>query len=178
VLDNYIKLDEILAQFFALLDKQVGKNNYTVFLTADHAVAPIPAYAQKHKMPAGAITDNGVKTDIGKKRGESILAKLIKSLSTYENITIDAIGTAGFIAKPEREKRVRKYTKFVNDYANFLTITFKDYKGQKQQSNGDDDSLLSLEDQARKKREKEAKAHKCTKECMKDGKCAEMKKKG
>lgn len=26
-------------------------------------------------------------------------------------------------------------------------------------------------------KKKEAKAHKCTKECMKDGKCAEMKKK-
>ena len=84
VLDNYIKLDEILAQFFALLDKQVGKNNYTVFLTADHAVAPIPAYAQKHKMPAGAITDNGVKTDIGKMlTAKGLNPSLISAVTEY-----------------------------------------------------------------------------------------------
>jgi predicted AlkP superfamily pyrophosphatase or phosphodiesterase len=84
VLDNYIKLDEILAQFFALLDKQVGKNNYTVFLTADHAVAPIPAYAQKHKIPSGAITDDGVKNEIGKLlTANGLNAKLISAITEY-----------------------------------------------------------------------------------------------
>jgi predicted AlkP superfamily pyrophosphatase or phosphodiesterase len=84
VLDNYIKLDEILAQFFTLLDKQVGKNNYTIFLTADHAVAPIPAYAQKHNMPAGAITDNGVKTDIGKMlSAKGLNPSLISAVTEY-----------------------------------------------------------------------------------------------
>ena len=65
-LDGYIKLDELLAQFFTTLDQQVGKDNYTVFLTADHAVAPIPGYAQKHKIPAGTITDDGIKNELGK----------------------------------------------------------------------------------------------------------------
>lgn len=45
-MDGYIKLDIQLAQLFASLDKQVGKNNYTVFLTADHAVQHIPAFAK------------------------------------------------------------------------------------------------------------------------------------
>ena len=63
-LDGYVKLDEILADFFSFLDKQVGKDNYTVFLTADHAVANIPAYAKKHKIPGDNYDDGTVKTDI------------------------------------------------------------------------------------------------------------------
>lgn len=56
-LDGYIKLDAQLAQLFSTLDKQVGKNNYTVFLTADHAIAPIPAYAKKHRLPGGLVNE-------------------------------------------------------------------------------------------------------------------------
>jgi predicted AlkP superfamily pyrophosphatase or phosphodiesterase len=63
-LDGYIKLDEILADFFSFLDKQVGKDNYTVFLTADHAVANIPAYSKKHKIPGEVYDDGAVKNDI------------------------------------------------------------------------------------------------------------------
>ena len=65
-LDSYIKLDELLAQFFTTLDQQVGKDNYTVFLTADHAVAPIPGYAQKNKIPNGTISDAGIKNELEK----------------------------------------------------------------------------------------------------------------
>lgn len=39
--DNYLRLDRDLAIFFENLDKQFGKD-YTVFLTADHAVAHAP----------------------------------------------------------------------------------------------------------------------------------------
>ena len=33
--DNYLRLDKDLADLFSFLDKEVGKNNYTLFLTAD-----------------------------------------------------------------------------------------------------------------------------------------------
>jgi len=63
-MDGYVKLDEILADFFSFLDKQVGKGNYTVFLTADHAVANIPAFAKKHNLPGESYDDGAVKSDI------------------------------------------------------------------------------------------------------------------
>jgi hypothetical protein len=59
-MDGYIKLDEVLAQFFAYLDKQVGKNNYTVFLTADHAVANIPAFLAAFKATVATGTPLGI----------------------------------------------------------------------------------------------------------------------
>jgi len=64
-MDGYIKLDELLADFFNYLDKQVGKDNYTVFLTADHAVANIPAFNNKHKLPAGLSNEGAMKNEIG-----------------------------------------------------------------------------------------------------------------
>jgi predicted AlkP superfamily pyrophosphatase or phosphodiesterase len=83
-LDGYIKLDELLAQFFTTLDQQVGKDNYTVFLTADHAVAPIPGYAQKNKIPNGTISDAGIKNELGKMlTAKGLSSKLISAITEF-----------------------------------------------------------------------------------------------
>lgn len=37
--DTYLRLDQTIAEFLAYLDKTVGKDNYLIFLTADHAGA-------------------------------------------------------------------------------------------------------------------------------------------
>lgn len=51
--DTYLRLDKDLADLFAYLDTKIGKGQYTVFLTADHAVAHIPGFAKENKIPAG-----------------------------------------------------------------------------------------------------------------------------
>ena len=120
VLDNYIKLDEILAQLFTLLDKQVGKNNYTVFLTADHAVAPIPAYAQKHRIPAGTITDEGVKNEIGKMlTAKGFSPKLISAITEYNihfnHNLMDSLGI-------NQEKMVSLITNYLEQKLDILQV--------------------------------------------------------
>ena len=83
-LDSYVKLDAVIAQLFASLDQQVGKNNYTVFLTADHAVANIPDFSKKHKIPGGLINESGIKKELGQlllKQGLS--DKLISAINEY-----------------------------------------------------------------------------------------------
>lgn len=83
-LDGYVKLDALIAQLFDRLDKQVGKNNYTVFLTADHAVANIPDFAKKHKLPGGLISESGLKKELGQvllKHGMS--DQLIAAIGEY-----------------------------------------------------------------------------------------------
>ena len=83
-MDGYIKLDELLAQFFALLDKQVGKNNYTVFLTADHAVANVPGFMQKHQLPGGVISDDAIKVELNKwLTSKGINPKVINAVSEF-----------------------------------------------------------------------------------------------
>lgn len=50
--DTYIRLDKDLESLLNFLDKEVGENNYTLFLTADHAAVPVPAYLNSLKIPA------------------------------------------------------------------------------------------------------------------------------
>jgi predicted AlkP superfamily pyrophosphatase or phosphodiesterase len=58
--DTYLRLDKGLEDFFAFLDKQVGAGNYTVFLSADHGVAHVPGFLEKHKLPNGGVTGSKV----------------------------------------------------------------------------------------------------------------------
>jgi hypothetical protein len=83
-MDGYVKLDEILAEFFSFLDKQVGKDNYTVFLTADHAVANIPAFAKKHNIPGEIYDDGALKNDIiACLNANNMSPKLVSFVSEY-----------------------------------------------------------------------------------------------
>lgn len=58
MVDDYVRLDNELGKLFSFLDASIGKNQYTVFLTADHAVAHIPGFMKEHKLPAGNFDDN------------------------------------------------------------------------------------------------------------------------
>ncbi|MBL19952.1 MAG: alkaline phosphatase [Flavobacteriaceae bacterium] len=55
--DTYIRLDLEIARFFKELDAQVGKGAYSVFLTSDHGVAPVPNYLIDNKIPAGYFSN-------------------------------------------------------------------------------------------------------------------------
>jgi len=72
--DMYLRLDLEIAEMLETFDKELGKNNYLVFLTADHGVADIPAFLKKHKIPAGISFDSyhlqEVQTALEKKFGE------------------------------------------------------------------------------------------------------------
>lgn len=51
--DCYIRLDRDLESLFDFLDARVGKANYLVFLTADHAAVPNPVFLNDHNLPGG-----------------------------------------------------------------------------------------------------------------------------
>jgi len=51
--DNYIQLDRELERLLNFLDKEIGKGEYLVFLTADHGVTHNPGYLQSLNIPAG-----------------------------------------------------------------------------------------------------------------------------
>lgn len=54
--DAYLRLDKDIADFLSYLDTKLGEGNYLLFLTADHAVAHIPAFLQQHNIPAGTFS--------------------------------------------------------------------------------------------------------------------------
>jgi predicted AlkP superfamily pyrophosphatase or phosphodiesterase len=49
--DTYLRLDLDLEDFLNYLDKTVGKNNYLLFLTADHGAAANPLYNKDNHLP-------------------------------------------------------------------------------------------------------------------------------
>ncbi|MBA4406124.1 alkaline phosphatase [bacterium] len=55
--DTYIKLDSLLADLLNMLDKQVGKGNYLLFLTSDHAGIETPSYLRDQRLPTGELNN-------------------------------------------------------------------------------------------------------------------------
>ena len=51
--DTYTRFDKDLADFLKFLDKEYGRNQYVLFLTADHGAAHNPNYLIDKKVPAG-----------------------------------------------------------------------------------------------------------------------------
>lgn len=51
--DCYVRLDRDLESLFNFLDAGVGKEQYLVFLTADHAAVPNPVFLNDNKLPGG-----------------------------------------------------------------------------------------------------------------------------
>ena len=83
--DTYLRLDKDLAHFFNFLDTEVGKENYTLFLTADHAAVHVPSYLQSLKIPAHYISTEKLKkflSDITQKYFNS--KELIENVSNYQ----------------------------------------------------------------------------------------------
>ena len=58
--DTYLRLDKNIEDLLKNLDQQVGAGNYTLFLTADHAVADVPQYLKDNKVPAGYFNESNL----------------------------------------------------------------------------------------------------------------------
>ena len=89
--DIYVRLDLELAKLFNALDKQVGKNNYVIFLTADHAVVPVPQQLKDEKLPGGYFDMSAclmsVNTQLQKKYG-TILIQSEENQNIYLNYAL------------------------------------------------------------------------------------------
>jgi predicted AlkP superfamily pyrophosphatase or phosphodiesterase len=57
--DTYLRLDKDLAEILTTLDNTVGKDNYLVFLSADHGVADVPGFWQANHLPSGLFDRSG-----------------------------------------------------------------------------------------------------------------------
>ncbi len=94
--DTYLRLDKDLADLFSYLDKSLGKENYLVFLSADHGAANAVGFNQEHKIPAELFSASAVVTSLDslleKKFG---VARLIRSASNYQlNFDLGKIDSA------------------------------------------------------------------------------------
>ncbi|MBL7877809.1 MAG: alkaline phosphatase family protein, partial [Cyclobacteriaceae bacterium] len=87
--DTYIRLDKLLEDLFGFLDKEVGKDAYTVFLTADHAVAEVPKYLMDNNVPAGYFKPALVKANLNEHLQKYFPGKTVVEEFTTEQVFIN-----------------------------------------------------------------------------------------
>lgn len=79
--DVYLRLDKDLEELIASLDATVGKNNYVLFLTADHGACDVPAHLKDLKIPGGYMNetelDKTIKTFCMNQYGDSLVSMLV-----------------------------------------------------------------------------------------------------
>ncbi|MBW7912517.1 MAG: alkaline phosphatase family protein [Taibaiella sp.] len=87
--DMYLRWDRELASFLAYLDKNIGKGQYTVFLTADHGAAHNAGYMNSMKIPAGSETQaeatDRLNEYLKEKTGKDSLIKALYNYQVYFN---------------------------------------------------------------------------------------------
>lgn len=78
--DVYIRLDKDLEELINALNTSLGKDNYVIFLTADHGACDVPAHLMDLKIPGGYMNEEDltktVKTFCQNQYGDSLVASL------------------------------------------------------------------------------------------------------
>jgi predicted AlkP superfamily pyrophosphatase or phosphodiesterase len=87
--DTYLRLDRQLADLFNTLDQNVGKDNYLLFLTADHGAAETLGFRQNKNMPSGSFDENvcrdSIKSYSRRKFGTDDMIKNFSNFQIYLN---------------------------------------------------------------------------------------------
>lgn len=82
--DTYLRLDRDLATFFTYLDSKVGKENYTVFLTADHAAQHNANYMLDRKINAGIFQTSAIMAELNTSLEKEFKVKgAVRSFNNY-----------------------------------------------------------------------------------------------
>lgn len=108
--DTYLRLDETLANFLNFLDAKVGKGNYLLFLTADHACAENGKFLHNSKYNVVNIETKEIRKAIEK-----------FSTDTYgENIVLDYSNFNLFFDKKKLADKNLELQKVKQSFKDFL----------------------------------------------------------
>ncbi len=86
--DTYLRLDETIADFLNYLDKSVGKGNYLLFLTADHAGAENVQYLKDNKYNVTNVEGKDISKGLRKFSTDSFGEDLVLNYSSF-NLFLD-----------------------------------------------------------------------------------------
>jgi predicted AlkP superfamily pyrophosphatase or phosphodiesterase len=95
--DTYLRLDQEIERLIATLNKEIGKGEYVIFLTADHAVVPVPQMLLDHNLPGGYFFQDTNFVMLGDEMIEQFGQDFVDD---YDNLNIyldrDSIEIAGY----------------------------------------------------------------------------------
>ena len=117
--DTYLRLDQTIADFLIYLDKTIGKGNYLVFLTADHAGAENVTFLKDHKLNVKSVEPKEIRKALRKFStdtfGEDVLLNyssfnlfLNKEIIKNKGLDVSKVKSAfkDFLMTQEQVKRV------------------------------------------------------------------------
>lgn len=85
VQDTYLRMDLELARLLKDLDEKVGEDNYTLFLTADHAGVHVPAFLESEKISSGYFSTKELRNDLKKHLQDKYDSDtLVSNLSNFQ----------------------------------------------------------------------------------------------
>lgn len=96
--DTYLRLDKEIADFLAYLDKTLGRNNYLLFLSADHGAPNAAGFLSENNYDnAGTLSSDAMRKNMNRfckeKFGDSLLVRRIIDFQAYLNLKrIDSLG--------------------------------------------------------------------------------------
>ena len=83
--DLYLRLDADISNFLTHLDGRYGKNNYLLFLSADHGAAHVPAFLKEHRIPAGTFDDLALQGNINKRLSDEFgISRGVLNVQNYQ----------------------------------------------------------------------------------------------
>ncbi|WP_422358660.1 alkaline phosphatase PafA [Reichenbachiella sp.] len=83
--DTYVRLDRDLERLFTYLDNKVGQGKWTVFLTADHAIAELPKYLNEQNQTVSYFDNKNNQPLLKKSVDEKFSAKgIIENVSNRQ----------------------------------------------------------------------------------------------
>lgn len=93
--DTYLRFDKDIAALITALDEKVGKDEYVIFFTADHAVVPVPQYLTDKNLPGGYFFVDTNMVDLSlaltEKYGEDLVLNQINLNVYLDNERIKAL---------------------------------------------------------------------------------------
>lgn len=122
--DTYLRLDKELARFITYLDNAIGKNEYMLFLTADHGAPQVPQFLKEHKYyTAGNLNSNTIVKNINQlcnaKFGVDAVVKKVYDYQLYlDHKKIDAAK----LNKKELKKFIVDYLKSKSEVWNAFDV--------------------------------------------------------
>ncbi len=95
IADHYLRFDKELGAFLHFLDSVYGKNEYLLFLTADHGAADVVGFSQEHSIPTGLVQkemETGIRNMLERTYGTDDLLRSAINLQLYlDDALIDAL---------------------------------------------------------------------------------------
>lgn len=113
--DTYIRLDLQIAELLKALDKQVGKGNYVLFLTADHAGLDTPHFLKDHNLPSGELNSKAFNDSL-----KAFAVRTYGSTRIIENTSNQQV----FISRDEVKKANLELHSVISSFSNYIRNAF------------------------------------------------------